>query len=239
MKTKIELNHIPKMTIKEFQALAQREFKRLANANIATEIVVVTDFLFSCGTIGSVVLPGSGSDLDAYYKAQKTRKEKDAAQGTCVFKDGKIQINLLDGHAKAADLMKGLKKVKIGFDTVVTKNAPAETTTTEKAEVSTKTAEVKAPPAVAAVPNEQLASGLDKVKMSFQKMRDIMPRAIAGTTTPEDLQAFAQLQQQIQQWFAVFTATPPAEQAPFKDQAVKLKEQYSKIAAIVQKNKPK
>lgn len=247
MKTKIDLAEIPKMTIKEFQAAVQREFKRLANANIATEVVVLTDYVFSCGTTGSVILPGSGSELDNFYKTQKAArsKEKDYGRGTCIFKDGKICIDFNNGAAKPADLIKGLKKVKIGFESIVTKNAPEDTNeqTKESTEPQKEKAETKVVEKVAEtktpVANEQLASGLDKVKVGFQKMRDIMPRALAGTTTPEDLQAFAQLQQHIQQWFAVFTAAPAAEQTPYKDQAVKLKEQYSKISAIIQKNKPK
>jgi hypothetical protein len=253
MKTKIELSRLAEMSIKEFQADAQREFKRLAAAGETTNIVVLTDFDFKCGNTGAVVIVGDYSgDLQKFYKEQKTvraKAQKDYGLGTCYVKDGQAHIDLQEGAAKVSDLIKGLKKVKINFETVITKNAApekveAEKVAPEKVEASkenvanaAKEVEKDKKEIINTAIHTALAQGLDKVKAQFQKMRDILPRAVANSMTKEDFGVFAVLQQQIQQWFASFTASAADEQTPYKEQAQKLKEQYSKIASLIQKNK--
>lgn len=249
MKTKIELSRLAEMSIKEFQADAQREFKRLAASGETTNIVVLTDFDFKCGNTGAVVIVGDYSgELQKFYKEQKAvraKAQKDYGVGACYVKDGQVYIDLQEGAAKVADLTKGLKKVKINFDTVITKNAAPEKATPETAKEAEKTnekeveKEVEKDKKIAAnpTPNAVLAQGLEKVKIQFQKMRDILPRAVANSMTKEDFGVFALLQQQIQQWFASFTAAAADEQTPYKEQAQKLKEQYTKIASLIQKNK--
>lgn len=243
MKTKIELSRLAEISIKEFQADAQREFKRLAASGETTNIVVLTDFDFKCGNIGAVVISGDYSgELQKFYKEQKAARakaQKDYGLGTCYVKDGRVYIDLQEGPAKVADLTKGLKKVKINFDTVITKNAAPEKVTPEEtakeAEKTTGKEDKKA--ATNPEANAILEQGLDKVKAQFQKMRDILPRAVANSMTKEDFGVFALLQQQIQQWFTSFTAAASDEQTPYKEQAQKLKEQYSKIVSLIQKNK--
>ena len=244
MKTKVELANLSEMTIKEFQSDAQREFKRLAAYGQATNILVLTEYTFKCGNVGAIVIPGEfTSEIQKFYKEQKVSraKEKDFGYGQCIVQDNKVYIDLQEGPAKVSDLEKGLKKTKINFETIISKNSGLPTTNTIKEDSKPEKAAKAnvAEPTIHKTNAEEvlILKQLDHIKALFQKVKEILPKIVAGKNTAEDMQVFARLQQNIQQWFGLFTSATPEVQGKLKEQATKLKEQYSKIAALVQKTK--
>lgn len=242
MKTKIDLSRLSAMTIKEFQADTQREFKRLMAYGQATNIVVLTDFTFQCGNIGAMLIIGDlNSELQKFYKEQKTArtKEKDFAIGNCLFLDNKIYIDLTEGAAKVSDLEKGLKKTKINLETIITKNAglPKPIAIHAKADIAPEKSPKASPIDKIDAAETALLKQLEEVKALFQKIKLLLPNIQAGKSNAEDLKVFSTLQQHIQQWFALYNNSNTNLQVKLKEQAIKLKEQYTKIAALVQKNK--
>ncbi|WBM73956.1 hypothetical protein [Saprospira grandis] len=123
-KSKIKLDELKNLTEVQYIKLIEREVKRAA-AFGQTGVIVLSDYTFSCGSLGTLILLGklSGS-LMKYYKGLKTdrKAEKDFAKGVCYFQEVEgqppiMRIALNDGKGKPAKMKKNGKKLfkKLGF----------------------------------------------------------------------------------------------------------------------------
>ena len=123
-KSKIKLDELKNLTEVQYIKLIEREIKRAATFE-QTGVVVLSDYTFSCGSVGTLILLGklSGS-LMKYYKSLKTdrKTEKDFAKGICYFQEVEgqspiMRIALNDGKGKPTKMKKNGKKLfrKLGF----------------------------------------------------------------------------------------------------------------------------
>ncbi len=123
-KSKIDPNEISSMTFKEYFGLLKKEIKKAEKFG-NTNIVVLSDFHFACGHIGTMMVLGKHSGIISkwYKKIKKERKkENDFARGNCYFKiaddgDTTLHIALEDGKGKPDKMKKNGKNLfkKLGF----------------------------------------------------------------------------------------------------------------------------
>lgn len=135
MKTKIDLDHIADMTFVDYQKKFKKEIER-AQTFGKMNCVVLGDFEFACGHIGSIIVLGTYSgNLTKFYKQMKRERKgkKDFAVGTTIFEkneDGTttLHVGLTDGMAKPTKLKKNSRKLfkKVGMHIEFTKGELTE-----------------------------------------------------------------------------------------------------------------
>ncbi len=125
MKTKIDLDALSEMTFADYQKKFKKEIKR-AQAFGKMNCVVLGEFEFACGHVGTIMVLGTYSGkLTKFYKQMKRERKgkKDFAVGTTVFEkneDGTttLHVGLTDGMAKPNKLKKHSRKLfkKVGMN---------------------------------------------------------------------------------------------------------------------------
>ncbi|MCH2043334.1 MAG: hypothetical protein MK212_04280 [Saprospiraceae bacterium] len=123
-KTKIKPEELSSMTYKDYATLLKKEVKK-AQRFQHVDVIVLSDFKFSCETVASLMILGKfGGPIAKWYKTiKKERKvEKDFAKGSCYFEpqsDGSttLHIALNDGKGKPTKMVKNGKKLfkRLGF----------------------------------------------------------------------------------------------------------------------------
>ena len=131
MKTKIDLATLKNKSQKDYLDEVKNEFKRLKAAG-QSEVIIITDFTFSDGKKGSVIVPTDISGTSQKFYNDVAKKEyKGFGRGTVNLKDGAqgatMELYIESGKAKAKTLEKGGKKIfeKIGVIPVISKNPAA------------------------------------------------------------------------------------------------------------------
>lgn len=129
-KSKIKPEELKDLTEAEYIKLCQKEVSRAAKFG-ETGVVILSDYQFACGAVGTMMLLGKLSGpLLAYYKQLKKERgqEKDFAKGICYFENidsnnPTMRIALSDGKGKPAKMQKNGKKLfkKLGFETDIFK----------------------------------------------------------------------------------------------------------------------
>lgn len=123
-KSKLDPTQLSSMTQKEYQKVIKKEIARAEKFG-STDIMVFSDFKFSCGNTATLMLLGKQSgNLAKFYKKAKVerKKENDFAKGVCYFevteKEGtKLHIALKDGKGKPQKMQKNGKALfkKLGI----------------------------------------------------------------------------------------------------------------------------
>ncbi|CAA6818171.1 MAG: Unknown protein [uncultured Sulfurovum sp.] len=123
-KLKMDPNDLASMTYKKYVDFCKKEVVKAAKFG-ETEVVILSDFEFSCKNVGTLILMGklSGPLLKFYKKQKKERsQEKDFAKGSCVFDKDELgnpvmNIALNDGKGKPSKMLKNGKALfkKIGM----------------------------------------------------------------------------------------------------------------------------
>jgi hypothetical protein len=245
MKTKIDVFGLSEMTVKDYQSKVKNEFKRLQSAGETTQLVVFTEFLFKCGTVGAALIIGDFSgELEKFYKeTKKNRKEKDFGVGDCKFetgsKGGFLRVNLTEGAVSPSRMEKGIKKSKLKIAATISKGeeiaqVEADETEDSNSENTETTSGKIAENAEKSI--NLLNEIMDKIKAQFQSVRDVLPKAANNTMNPEEQKTLTFLQGLMQNWFKTFTSCPAETQQGYKEQGLKLKEQFAKIAGLLSKN---
>jgi hypothetical protein len=116
-KSKIKITDLPTLPHKDYMNIFRKDVERAAKFG-QTGVVVLSDFQFACGEVGTLILLGKMSGpLKNYYKELKKerKQEKDFAKGTCYFEDvdgdnPKMRIALDDGKGKPTKMKKNGKK---------------------------------------------------------------------------------------------------------------------------------
>ena len=135
-KSKLDPTELSGMTQKEYEKIIKKEIAKAEKFG-STEIMVFSDFEFSCGSVSTLMLLGKQSgNLAKFYKKAKTerKKENDFAKGVCYFevtaKEGtKLHIALNDGKGKPNKMEKNGKGLfkKLGIKPNIFKGElPAE-----------------------------------------------------------------------------------------------------------------
>lgn len=129
-KSKIKPEDLKDLTEVNYIKLTQKEVKRAAKFG-ETGVVILSDYKFACGGVGTMMILGKMSGpLMKYYKQLKKDRsqEKDFAKGVCYFEevDGgnpTMRIALNDGKGKPSKMKKNGKKLfkKLGFETDIFK----------------------------------------------------------------------------------------------------------------------
>ena len=123
-KSKMNPEELSSMTYKEYFTQFKKEVKKAEKFG-ATSVVILSDFEFSCGQVGTILILGkySGPLAKWYKRMKKERKqEKDFAKGTCYFKadeSGAVTLNIAldDGKGKPEKMKKNGKSLfkKLGY----------------------------------------------------------------------------------------------------------------------------
>ncbi len=151
-KSKIKPDELKGLTEAEYIKLCQKEAIRASKYG-ETGVVILSDYQFACGAIGTMMILGKLSGpLLAYYKQLKKERgqEKDFAKGICYFENidsnnPTMRIALLDGKGKPARMKKNGKRLfkKLGFETDIFKgDLGLEEETLEETEVEEIEAQV-------------------------------------------------------------------------------------------------
>jgi hypothetical protein len=129
-KSKIKPEDLKDLTEVNYIKLCQKEVKRAAKFG-ETGVVILSDYQFACGAVGTMMILGKMSGpLMKYYKQLKKDRsqEKDFAKGICYFEGTEgdnpvMRIALNDGKGKPAKMKKNGKKLfkKLGFETDIFK----------------------------------------------------------------------------------------------------------------------
>ena len=114
MKTKIDLATLKNKSQKDYLDEVKNEFKRLKAAG-QSEVIIITDFTFSDGKKGSVIVPTDISGTSQKFYNDVAKKEyKGFGRGTVNLKDGAqgatMELYIESGKAKVKTLEKGGKK---------------------------------------------------------------------------------------------------------------------------------
>lgn len=117
-KSKINYDELSQMTQKAYYALLKKDIAK-AQKNGQADVVVITDYKFTCGTVAALLLLGKFSGpLARFYKQLKKERKglNDYAKGTCYFKvsdtnETTLHIALQDGKAKPTKLKKNSKTI--------------------------------------------------------------------------------------------------------------------------------
>ncbi len=243
MKTKIDVFGLSEMTVKDYQSKVKNEFRRLEGLGETTNIVVLSEFLFKCGTVGAAVIVGEFSgELEKFYKEKKKErsKEKDFGVGECKFetnnKGNVLRINLTEGAVSPSRVEKGMKKSKLKVAAIISKGEEIAQVENEEAEdISPKTEATANNDKEKNNDNNQLAELMDKIKTQFQAVREILPQAAVGNINPDEQKTLTNLQAFMQNWFKLYGNSSPDIQQNNKEQGLKLKEQFAKIAGLLSK----
>jgi len=243
MKTKINVSEIAEMTIKDYQSKIKNEFRRLEAAGETTNVVVLSEFVFKCESVGALIIIGDfGGELEKFYKEKKKErsKEKDFGVGECKFepnpKGNTLRINLTEGSVSPSRVEKGMKKSKLKVAAIISKGeeiAKVESEETSENETSpkTETANVEKN-----TDGNILAEAMDKIKIAFQTVKEILVRTTNTPPSEDEQKTISSLQLQMQNWFKFYNNSSPEIQQHNKEQGLKLKEQHSKIVSILFKN---
>lgn len=146
-KSKIKPEDLKDLNQVNYIKLCQKEVKRAATFG-ETGVVILSDYEFACGTVGTMMILGkmSGPLMKYYKQLKKDRKqEKDFARGVCYFEDVEggdpiMRIALNDGKGKPSKMKKNGKKLfkKLGFATDIFKgDLNLEEETLEQEELDT------------------------------------------------------------------------------------------------------
>ena len=242
MKTKIDVFGLSEMTVKDYQSKAKNEFRRLQSLAETTQVVVFAEFVFKCGTVGAAVIVGDFSgDLEKFYKEKKKErsKEKDYGVGECRYETNSkgqiLKINLTDGAVSPSRVEKGMKKSKLKIAAIICKGeemAQVEEEENEELPKSESTEKSGETEKIVVLLNETM----DKIKAQFQTARDILPKAANNSINAEEQKSLFSLQNLMQSWFKTFATANSETQQVYKEQGLKLKEQFAKIAGLLSKN---
>ena len=123
-KSKLKPEELSTLTQFNYIKFCEKEVKRAAPFG-QLGVVILSDYVFACGTTATLLLFDKPSGpLMKYYKQLKKERsqEKDFAKGSCYFEDvdgdhPTMRIALEDGKGKPAKMQKNGKKLfkKLGF----------------------------------------------------------------------------------------------------------------------------
>lgn len=241
MKVKLDLDQLSSqtMSLKDYRSQLARDLKHIKKEGGVVSVLIVAQYKFpdQSKPAALLVLGEASSAVNAFYKSCKTAFQNLYGMGECKFeespKGSTLHINITEGKAKLADLKNGLKVTKLQYPVALSKGAESLSIEADTNDEDNSLAQPTGAPLADAI--AFLTSAMESIKALFQKVRDVLLRAAAGQATPDDHATLLSLQKQMQTWFATYSNADANTQTQYKDHAIKLREQYKKIAALVAK----